>query len=203
MLNTEFHRFYRHWSEKANDYSDLNSDHGAAFDRFFALFIIYNRLYAQATFELAQQGRPGVAIKNDWFPDGKAAKEYVHEYLGRENMIDLIEADEPSREAIQSVISFLDAHPPFGPRFGIKLDMIYGLPCRGRDLELLRKLRSARRHERGAAVLDFLYSVRCNLFHGHKDFEPVQVDVMGPANTLLSRMIEILFDRLNRPSNQS
>ena len=112
-------------------------------------------------------------------------------------MIRLLEEDAASAGAIQAVVELLDG-PLNGRQFVIKLDMVWGKPQRDRDLELLGKFRSASGDQRAAAVLEFLYAVRCNLFHGNKGFEPVQMHVMKPANILLLRLIEILFEHLNR-----
>jgi hypothetical protein len=40
-------------------------------------------------------------------------------------------------------------------------------------------------------VLDFLYSVRIKLFHGHKAFLPVQMEVIGPANVPMVRLVDV------------
>lgn len=82
MLSPEFRSFYLRWHRKADDYDAQHL--GGAFDRFFTLFVVYNRLYAQATFELARQPGSGVHIDpNGFFPDGKAAKKYVGQFLKR------------------------------------------------------------------------------------------------------------------------
>jgi hypothetical protein len=192
MLNLEFSDFYRDWRHKADEYQ--GNDIRSAFDRFFTLFVIYNRLYAQATFELVQQPGSGVTLdQKKSFPDGKAAKVYVGKYLGNAQLIDSLEGDQPCAEAIQAIMTFLEEQ-----RFFIKLHMIYGTHQPEKDLELLRKFRSRGKNQRAEAVLDFLYSVRINLFHGHKAFEPVQMGVITPANILLARIVDMLFERLNR-----
>jgi hypothetical protein len=194
MVSQEFHTFYNRWRAKANHYH--GGDIRAAFDRFFTLFVIYNRLYAEVTFQLARDGHLNLATRKS-FPDSNAAKKYVCQYLGGANLTQLLEANPACARAIQAVIVLLDG-PLNGHQFAIKLNMVDGSPQRDEDLELLWKFRSRSPNERAAAVLEFLYAVRCNLFHGHKGFDPVQIEVMKPANTLLSRIIEILFERLNR-----
>jgi hypothetical protein len=191
MLNREFNDFYHNWRAKADELDGV--DVRSAFDRFFTLFVIYNRLYAEATFELARQPGSGVVVPNGSFPDGKAARKYVGQYLNNEHLIDTVENEVPCAEAIQAIVAFLEQG-----RFFIKLHRVNGTRQPDQDRELLTKLRSNSKDDRAEAVLDFLYSVRCNLFHGHKSFEGIQIEVMRPANTLLLRVIEILFERLNR-----
>lgn len=192
MLNLEFNEFYRNWRAKADEYQ--GNDIRSAFDRFFTLFVTYNRLYAEATFELARQPGSGVTLDpKRSFPDGKAARLYVGKYLGREHLIDVLEGDQRCAEAIQAIATFLEQG-----RFFIKLHMIHGTRQPDKDRELLNKFRSRSKSQRAEAVLDFLYSVRINLFHGHKAFRPVQMGVMRPANVLLTRIVDILHERLNQ-----
>jgi hypothetical protein len=47
MLSAEFIDFYHNWQSKAAAYSD--EDLRSAFDKFFTLFVLYNRLYAAAS----------------------------------------------------------------------------------------------------------------------------------------------------------
>ncbi len=194
MLSQEFHNFYNRWRSKANHYR--GQDIRAAFDRFFTLFVIYNRLYGEATFELARRNLINLNRRTS-FPDAQAAKEYVRQYLGGPNMMQLLDANPDCVEAIQAVIGLLDG-PVQGRQFAIKLNMIDGSPQRDEDLKLLRMFRSASPNERAKGILHFLYAVRCNLFHGHKGFDRVQIEVMRPATVLLLQMIEILFEHLNR-----
>jgi len=195
MLNPEFHDFYNRWRAKANDYQ--GEDIHTAFDRFFTLFVIYNRLYAEATFDLVRNNQEHLDPRRS-FPDGTAAKRYVGKYLGKANLIHSLEEDRPCAEAIQAVMRLL-AGPVDGRQFAIVLHKIDGSPQRGEDQRLLQKFSSRSDDVRAEAVLEFLYAVRVNLFHGHKTFHPVQLVVMKPANVLLLRTIDILFERLNRP----
>lgn len=194
MLSSEFNAFYVNWRAKADQYN--GDDLQSAFDRFFTLFVIYNRLYAEATFQLAREGRVNLATRKS-FPDGKAATDYVMQLLGSSNVIQLFKADQNCNDAIQSIISLVSAPTADGRQFAIKLDMINGLPQREADLELLRRFNSNSHNDYGIAVLEFLYAIRCNLFHGHKGFDPVQLEIIRPANTLLLRIVEILFHHLN------
>ena len=190
MLNQEFREFVHIWREKAARHGhNLRGE----FDRFFTLFVIYNRLYAEATFELARRPGSGVTLgANNAFPDGRAARVYVGQYLGNEHLIEVMEGDAVCADAIQNIITFLDQG-----RFFIKLHRVYGTRQEAEDQRLLSKFRSQSKNQRAEAVLDFVYSVRCNLFHGHKSFKAIQLKVIRPANALLLALIKMLFERLN------
>jgi len=71
MLNSEFTEFYRRWKEKAEGYRDENLKD--VFDKFFTLYVLYNRLYAEVTFQMAKDNLINLTDRNN-FPDKKAAK---------------------------------------------------------------------------------------------------------------------------------
>lgn len=191
MLSPEFHEFVTKWRVKADSYPDGRLED--LFDTFFTLFVIYNRLYAEATFVLARQGAIAIAQRTS-FPDAKAAKTYVVHYLTANRLMAEIDADPNCRAALHSIIRLLD-----NSAFSIKLDLIHGTPQRGLDLDLLRDLRSTNAGARSHAILDVLYSMRCNMFHGHKGFSPVQAGLLKPATILLRRIIDVLFNALDQP----
>jgi hypothetical protein len=194
MLSQEFKDFYRNWMRKAHSYKAQNIH--SAFDRFLTLYIIYNRQYAEVTFRLERQGHLRVANRNS-FPDRKAATDYVSQYLGAKNLLQSIESDPTCVEAIQDVIALLTG-PVSGHQFHIKLDKIDGSLQRHEDLKLLRRIRSKSACEKVGGLLDFIYSVRCNLVHAHKGFEPVQIEVIRPATELLTKIIVVLYEHLDR-----
>jgi hypothetical protein len=193
MLSQEFKDFYSNWMHKACSYKaqELQS----AFDRFLTLYIIYNRLYAEATFRLDRRGQLKLATRTS-FPDRDAATDYVSQYLGAQNLMQSLESDPTCGEAIRDVIALLTG-PVSGHQFHIKLDKIDGSLQRHEDLELLNRIQSKSAAESAGGLLDFIYSVRCNLVHAHKGFEPVQIEVIRPATVLLTKTIEVLYERLD------
>ena len=87
-LNPEFSKFVTDWLTKANKIQ-LSST-ATYFDKFFTLYVAYNRLYAEATFTLNRNDR------SKWksFPDHKAATDYILQFMGAENFISEIKKDE-------------------------------------------------------------------------------------------------------------
>jgi hypothetical protein len=45
-------------------------------------------------------------------------------------------------------------------------------------------------------ILEVIYKVRCNLFHGSKLFEPSQKEILIPLNLLLKGIIEKIYEKL-------
>ena len=64
------------------------------------------------------------------------------------------------------------------------------------DKKLLEDLRSENEHRKVGALLDIIYSVRCNMFHGHKGFDRVQIDILIPLTILLDKLTTLLYERL-------
>ena len=187
-LSAGFNHFYRGWSERAQRIAlrDLTD----YFDKFFTLFVIYNRLYAEATFYLWRQGTISPA-RTDSFPDSKAAKEYVATFLGEENIVTALESDSNTRDALGRLVAILqEGH------FAISLRMPDAIPERSRDRRLLDNLLSADPVLKARGVLEFIHCIRCNTFHGSKNYDRVQIEVLLPVVTILTRVNSMLYEKL-------
>jgi hypothetical protein len=68
-LSAEVITFVQNWRAKAETYAD--DEIRGAFDRFFTLYVTFNRLYAEATFRLARRGQ--LKLKQR-FPDSMPPK---------------------------------------------------------------------------------------------------------------------------------
>jgi hypothetical protein len=189
-LSMEFQDFIRRWIDKAARI-ELKDDLATYFDKFITTFIVYNRLYAEATFTLWRQG----TIKPDLrrgFPDGAAAKEYVATFLGEPRMTYDLESNTDTALAIDMMGALID-----GQDFNILLSGPESKPNRNRDMELRRKLSAACPIVRGRAVLEFVYAVRCNTLHGSKDFDAPQRRVLRPCIQVVERLITLLQTKLD------
>ena len=103
-----------------------------------------------------------------------------------------LEEDIHINQAINTVVRLIEDGV-----FFIKLDVLTGNRQREADLRLLDSLRSADKTIKARAILDFIYSIRCNMFHGHKGFNEVQVEILRPAIIILQRIIRLLYDKLS------
>lgn len=187
MLSSELEQFVDGWLERANNYSDDCVED--CYNKFFTLFVIFNRLYAEATFELNRRGK--IILKpNGLLNDRKGATEYTLELI----TIDDFERLYAERLAINvNVIADLIE----SELFFIKLSNPDGNRQPEKDRILLADLRSSD-EKRALAVLDLIYTVRCNLFHGHKAFQPVQAELLRPVTALLVEVINSLHCALNK-----
>lgn len=186
-VSLELETFCHNWLAKAEAYS--SEDFVGAFDRFFTLYVAFNRLYAEATFRLARRGQ--VKLRNR-FPDSNGAQEYVVQFCGAEALTRAWEDDPSTIEALDQIADHLRQR-----RFALKLDMMSGTVKPEADRELLAALESRSRNRRAHAVLEALYAIRCNMFHGHKGFEPIQIELLRPAVLLLKSTINVLYRALD------
>lgn len=189
MTSPELQRFCDEWLAKAEQYADA-SVHDC-YDKFFTLFVVFNRLYAEGTFELAR--RRQVALQpHRALPDRKGATEHTLMILGLPRFEELYRTRlEPE---VSTIANLIDRE-----RFYIKLSLPDGDRQREKDLALLAGLRSTGK-TRALAILDVVYSVRCNMFHGHKGFHRVQVELLQPTIRVLYQVTQALRPALTEYS---
>ncbi len=187
MLSPQFQQFCTNWLVKAEAYNEGTIE--GCCDKFFTLFVVFNRLYAEATFELARREVVQIA-PNRSLPDRKGATEFTLQFIGQAEFDNLSgKIDQPVRELIRLIDQ---------GQFYIKLSVPNGGHQPGADIKLLQALRS-RGKTRALAVLDAVYSIRCNLFHGHKAFDPVQIELLRPTIHIMQAVIEALLAAHNKP----
>lgn len=187
MLSPELERFCSEWIARADQYPDASVE--GCYDRFFSLFVVFNRLYAETTFELARRGsirlQPGRPL-----PDKEGATKHTLELIGVADFQDL--CDTRLAGNIRDIAELVDEG-----RFFIKLSTPDGNPQPNKDRALIAGLRSSGEAQ-ALAVLDLVYTVRCNLFHGDKAFRPIQAELLRPTIAVLSGVIESLHNALNQ-----
>jgi hypothetical protein len=189
-ISQEFLNFVRNWQHKSEEYNTTNLR--SCFDKFFTLYIVFNRIYAEATFSLARR-LPCQFKTSNWtsFPDRDAATAHILQFMNAENFVSGIMTDENSAAALKEIIRLIRDE-----RFYIKLDMVTGDQQRDRDLKLLADLEGNNLATKGRAILETIYCIRCNMFHGHKGFNKVQLELLQPIIIILEKTIKIAFDKL-------
>ncbi len=191
-LPPEFIEFYENWTAKVASYTEPTAR--ACFDRFLTQFVIYNRLYCEATKRLCNSPGSGIRLDNRTsFPDATAAKEYVALFLGARSLIESLEQDQDCCEAINELKRILQVH-----QFFVKLHPVSGERQHGEDDNLLDLMNAAGYAERARAILDFIYSVRCNMMHGQKNFSEEQRTLLDPTMTVLQKICELIYQKLDR-----
>lgn len=199
MISWELQNFYERWLLKAEEYQSDNLQD--CFDRFFTLFVAYNRLYAELALSCMKRG----VWRWDYVSDGLAAKSNVQSYLGNRYILHSLEDDGACTTALSSVIDLVERKV-----FIIKLDGLYGArrffarkpdrfssKRREADSILLERLKSDRAEHKVHAVLDLIYSIRCNMFHGQKGYQDIQIQILVPVTVLLKKIMSLLHQKMS------
>ena len=189
MISPELQSFYTRWLQKAEEYQNQNLQD--CFDRFFTLFVAYNRLYAELALSLVKRGL--VRLKGSYIPDAQAAKHNIQVYLGTEKISRSLENDIACTEALTSIIDLLERRV-----FAIKLDRFSGERRIEADSILLEGLKSDKAYQKVYAVLDVIYSIRCNMFHGQKGYNDVQIKILVPVTILLKKIMSLLYEKISQ-----
>ena len=172
--------FYTNWSQKAN--AIVSNELAAVYDKYITRFVIYNCLYNQVTERLHASGFP---LPKKIY-DNKAATENVVSFLGPDNLIAQLHGNQNDIEAI---INLIDAE-------NFYIILRYGERQRPEDLKLLAELREGNDQKRAIAILKVAYHVRCNIFHGHKDYREYQRELIEPLTRIITKVSQVLYEAL-------
>ncbi len=166
-MNEDFLIFYKRWLEKAGEYTDSLTD---CFDKFVTLFILFNSQYNY----LAEED--GEMDKGDKYK----ATEYIKQYLGSEGFCENTIIKKESSKIIELIQD---------GEFYLKDERI--------DAELVKKVSSSNHEEKTKGILEIIYFVRCNLFHGQKSFTEDQKRLLLPCIVILEEINKIVFNSID------
>lgn len=170
------------WLSKADTYD--NTSLNGVFDRYFTLFVTYNALYNHVTRQLAESGK----LSKKQHGDKNSATQNMVTFYGADNLYDIIQGRE---ECLRSIVSRLKHNG-----FYLHSKKSDGSPDYERDDILKKDICSTRKQASALATLVLLYQLRCNLFHGEKEYHMNQIDILGPANILLHMIVCAFIDKL-------
>ena len=189
-MNNQLQEFCERWIAKARNLK--GDDIKDQFDQFFSLFVAYNRLYVEATLILNNRGDLNLNDNNP-FPDKNAATSYIVQYCGCRELKNQLESESSFTEQLESLKNILRNHS-----FNICLNPVTGNSNIPKDNTLLSKLESNNCNEKYTGILEFIYEVRCNMFHGRKSYEPIQELLLEPVIYFLYKIVDILFNKLQQ-----
>jgi hypothetical protein len=182
-MNQYFTDFYTNWTGKANGI--VGDDLSNVYDKYMTLFVIYNNLYNQIPDKLISNG---IVVPNK-IHDNKAATEMVVQFLGANLFLNELGANNLGTD-VDSIINLIEQET-----FHIKIN--HGQYDRNEDLKILSELRSTNEQKKATAILKVVYYVRCNIFHGNKDFQEYQRLIVEPLTRILLTINPFLYNRLN------
>lgn len=184
-LSPEFEQFCHRWRHKASHYAGVET--ADWFDKFFTLWVLFNALYTEVAWRTGKQG----------LSDDTAAQDNLLHYLGATQFIGTLRADPAVVAALIEIQEFLHSHVYY-----FKLDRRTGARQPDEDERILSGLQSNAKNDQGKSILEALYCIRCNMFHGHKAFDPMQVELLRPMIVLLEKTIDITQQHLEQEATE-
>jgi hypothetical protein len=182
MLSQYFFEHYNSWNIKVNNIAGnkLND----VFDKYMTLFVIFNNLYNEIPAALVAIG---IVVSKQLY-DNKKATEYVVKYLGANELLNNLQVNKCDPD-IHIIIDIIQ-----NEEFHIKLN--YDQYDRNDDLKILHNLKSKNDTNKAIAILQVCYYVRCNIFHGKKDFNEDQRKLVAAVTNILRPIVEQLYNKL-------
>ena len=179
--------FCERWQEKAkkeNPDGELNE----CFDHFFTSFVVYNRIYNFCYFLNPNN------VQDD-YRDHKCAVDLMVKFAEESGVIESIL--KKIRTYVVSAADVLSTNQFY-------IYDIYNNDKKKKKKEqnneedLKRKLSLQMSPENSKdifeKVLELLYKVRCNMFHGEKEYVPKQIDLLRPLNHILDVLNATLLE---------
>lgn len=182
-MNQYFTDFYNNWTAKAEGIN--NNNLSSVYDKYITLFVIFNNLYNQIPDKLISLG----VVLPDKMYDNKKATYFVIQFLGADNFINELSENNLEND-INALIRLMEQEI-----FHIKLN--HGQYDRNEDLKIISELKSSNRGKKAIAILKVAYYVRCNIFHGSKNFQEYQRMLVEPLIRILKMLNPFLFNKLN------
>lgn len=193
-LNYEHLRSFIHiWLHKADSINTGPLE--GVFDKFFTLWVAYNRLYEEAAHILIGRNHPlyrqfiarrGTRIFSPP-PDRLAGIDGVEAFCNKATLRQFLENSHSALYGIQNISEAIS----YGG-FYIHTNYETGKPDTERDRTLINKaLKGCSK-----SVLSIIYQARCNLFHGQKSFSENQRPLIEGMSSVIYVVIQCLLHRI-------
>lgn len=182
MLSPDQQDFYNRWLEKADNIVDGSI--ASLIDKYVTLFIIYNFLYNIVPIKKAEE----TGNVREQVGDRAGATTFTIEFIGPATIAHYL----TQRALDHQIQELYQAMPHFN------VDLNRGVPQPNRDRQLINGLRSAAPATKILALMNTLYSIRCNIVHGEKGLHQYQEMLLLPAIQLLRAVVVCVHGRLDR-----
>lgn len=185
--------FINIWLQKADNTNTVPLD--GVFDKFFTLWVAYNRLYEEAAHILISRNHPlykkFIAKRGSRIfsppPDRVAGVDGVEVFCSKAMLKKFLDNSPSAISGIQNI-----AEAIYYGGFYIYTNYETGEPDSKRDHALIDKaLKGCSK-----SVLSIIYQARCNLFHGQKSFTENQRPLVEGMSAVICVVIQCLLHRI-------
>ncbi|HZH70699.1 MAG TPA: hypothetical protein VFD80_09630 [Flavobacteriaceae bacterium] len=182
-MTQETKNYIETWTKKISSYT--GDDLGTLFDKYTALFTLYNRLYNESYRQMKQNGQ----LTKPGHSDREKATKLVVQFNSAVDLINRLK-EKNNFEDIE-IIADLIRKDIF------HINLADGVSKKNIDIELMKNLESENPTTKAQAAVSAIYNVRCNIQHGEKHFEEHQRLLLEPLIRILETIVEIQMDKLN------
>lgn len=183
-MTEETRNYIATWTMKISSYT--GNDLKVLFDKFAALFTLYNRLYNESFRQMKDENK----LSKTRYSDYEKATTLVVEFNSADSIIDRLKEKENFKD-IAMIADLIKRDV-----FHINLDS--GVPKKDIDIELMKNLESDMPTKKAQAVVSTIYNVRCNMQHGEKHFEEHQGVLLEPLIRILETVVELQIEVLKQ-----
>lgn len=186
MSNTTTQKeFFDGWLQKSETYNEQET--AGAFDKFFTLFVLFNALYNEATDRLLIENKITKTKKD--IGDRNGATKNTILFIGADNLY--LSLKNKCGNEIDKVAGLIE-----DKTFYFHMEKGTTVPDNKKDQECVDGIRSGNKQKYCDGILQLIYQTRCNMFHGSKQFDIIQVKLLSLFIKIVTVLIDELRDKL-------
>jgi hypothetical protein len=181
-MTPETKEYIKTWQRKISSYTDDSL--GSLFDKYTALFTLFNRLYNESFTIMKAEKK----LAKPRYSDFEKATKLVVEFNSPTDIIEQLK----NNDNLKDIADVADL---------IRQDVFHvnladGVSQKDVDLELMKNLESENTEVKAQAAVSTIYNVRCNIQHGEKHFEEHQRLLLEPLIRILETITELQIEKL-------
>ncbi len=181
-MTQETKEYIETWTKKIKSYT--GDDLGSLFDKYTALFTLYNRLYNESL----RQMKASSNLTKSRYSDFEKAVKLVVEFNSETDIIDRLKKKNNFEDI--EIIADLIRKDIF------HINLADGVSQKDIDLELMNNLESDNPTIKAHAAVSTIYNVRCNMQHGEKHFDEHQRLLLEPLIRILETIVDLQIEKL-------
>lgn len=183
-MTEETKEYIETWTKKISNYE--GDELGILFDKFTALFTLYNRLYNDSFIKMKVEN----LLKKSRYSDFEKATILVVEFNSAKDIIDQL-IKSKNLDDINVIIDLIKNDI-------FHINLANGISQKEDDLILMNNLESENIEIKAQAVLSTIYNVRCNIQHGEKHFQEHQRMLLEPIIKILDSVVNLQIEKLKQ-----
>ncbi len=183
-MKQETKDYIKTWTNKISSYK--GDDLGTLFDKYTALFTLYNRLYNESYSLMKANGQ----LSKSRYSDFEKATILVVKFISAVEII--VRFKENNNFDDIASIADLIRNDIF------HINLADGVSQKDIDIKLMENLENNEPIIKAQAAVSTVYNVRCNMQHGEKHFEEYQRLLLEPLIRIIDTIIELQIEKLNR-----